>query len=73
MHQLINPLTQVHSISGHSFKAGVPSELNRHPELLSSDDVKGWGRWCSEAYNRYTRLKLDQKKCIFDKITAVLS
>jgi len=64
---------QINSISGHSFKAGVPSELNRHPELLSQDDIKGWGRWNSDAYQRYTRLHLDQKKSIFQRITAVLN
>jgi hypothetical protein len=61
------------SISCHSFRAAVPSALSRHPTLATSDDVKGWGRWSSEAYQRYTRLKIDQKRSIFNKIMAVLS
>lgn len=64
--------TGENSISGHSFRAGIPSEMTRHPELMSSDEIKGWGRWSSEAYNCYTRLHLDQKKKIFQKITDVL-
>lgn len=65
-----------YKISGiycHSFRAGIPSELSRHPQLTSSDDIKGWGRWSSEAYDRYTRLKLDQKKAIYKKITSILA
>jgi hypothetical protein len=60
------------SISAHSFRAGVPSALMRNPSLASSDDVKGWGRWSSETYQRYTRLRTDQKKSIFEKIMSVL-
>jgi hypothetical protein len=59
------------SISCHSFRAAVASALTRFPSLASSEDVKGWGRWSSEAYNRYTRLKTDQKRTIFHKIMSV--
>ncbi len=34
-------------ISGHSFRAGIPAEIANHPDLLSNDDVRKWGRWCS--------------------------
>ena len=61
------------SISCHSLRAGIPSALSRFPDLMSSDDVKGWGRWSSEAYQRYTRLKIDQKREIFMKISSALS
>jgi len=61
------------SISCHSFRAGVPSVLNKFPELASSDDIKGWGRWNSDCFQRYTRLRIDQKKKIFAKITWALS
>jgi len=59
-------------ISCHSFRAGLPSLLNRFPDLATQEDIKGWGRWSSEAYTRYTRLKIEQKQKIFEKITAVL-
>lgn len=59
-------------ISGHSFRAGIPSELQRSPELLSNQDVQGWGRWNSEAFQRYEKLGLYEKKNIFNRISEVL-
>ena len=61
------------TISGHSFRAGIPSAVARCPELMSSDDVKNWGRWASGTYQRYTRLKNEEKRQIFNKIVLVLS
>jgi hypothetical protein len=60
------------SISCHSFRAGIPSTLALFPDLAKTDDIKGWGRWHSDCFNRYTRLHHDQKKAIFDKITAAI-
>ncbi len=61
------------SITCHSFRAGLPSLISQHPDLMSSEDVKGWGRWSSEAYTRYTRLKNDQKFKIFQKIADIIN
>ena len=61
------------NISGHSFRAAIPSALARFPELASSDEIMGWGRWRSDAFLSYTRLKVDQKRKIFSKILTVLS
>jgi hypothetical protein len=63
----------IDTISGHSFRAGLPSAMARHPDLMSSDEVRGWGRWNSNAYECYTRLRLDQKEKIFEKIVTTLS
>ena len=60
-------------ITGHSFRAGIPSMLAKFPELASDSHIMGWGRWCSKAYLSYTRLKLDQKIKMFSKIVHVLS
>jgi len=60
-------------ISCHSFRAAVPSALSRFPDLATSDDIQGWGRWSSSCYRTYTRLKIDQKRKIFEKITWALS
>ena len=59
--------------SGHSFRAGIPAALARHPELTSSDEIMGWGRWKSTAYLSYTRLKVDQRRKVFNKIATVLN
>jgi len=55
-------------LSGHSFRAAIPAMLARFPELSSSEEILGWGRWKSEAYRCYTRLRSDQKRKIFGKI-----
>lgn len=61
------------TISCHSLRAGIPSALRRFPDLASTDDIKGWGRWASDSHNRYTRLREDQRRAIFNKITSVLA
>ncbi len=51
--------------SGHSFRAAIASALAENTTLASDTDIKKWGRWSSEAYMIYTRLKLEQKRAIF--------
>jgi hypothetical protein len=60
------------TISCHSFRAGIPSTLSLFPHLATDDMIKGWGRWQSDCYQKYTRLKLPQKKEIFASIAAAL-
>jgi len=64
--------TGVQTIKCHSFRPGIPSTLSLFPELATADLVKGWGRWKSDCYMRYTRLKLPQRLNIFEKISAAL-
>ena len=59
--------------SGHSFRAAIPAVLARHPDVANSSDIMGWGRWKSQAYLSYTRLKLKQKKDAFAKISNLLN
>lgn len=59
--------------SGHSFRAGIPTSLAKYPDLANSSHIMGWGRWSSSAYLSYTKLKTDQKRCIFKKIVNVLN
>lgn len=61
------------NISGHSFRAGIPAMLAKHPELVADKHILGWGRWESNAYQSYTRLRTDQKMKIFEKIVYVLN
>lgn len=60
------------NIKSHSFRAGLPSAMANCPDLANEKDIKAWGRWSSSSYLLYTRLKLKQKKCLFDKIVNVL-
>jgi hypothetical protein len=55
-------------ISGHSFRAGIPSAIANSPSLLSNDDVCKWGRWNSECFKNYTRLKISARREIFKKL-----
>ena len=59
-------------VTGHSFRAAIPAVLAKHPEAASSSDIIGWGRWRSDAYLSYTRLKTDQKRTTFSTITDLL-
>ena len=59
-------------LSGHSFRAGIPSALSNHPELASDEEIKAWGRWDSSACNVYKRLNMNKKRAIFVKITSAL-
>ena len=63
----------VNTITCHSFRAGIPSILSLFPDLVSEDDIKGWGRWRSDSYRRYCRLQLGQKRAIFEKISVAVT
>ena len=60
-------------ISGHSFRAALPSAMANDPLATKDVDIRNWGRWTSESYLLYTRLKLKQKKLLFEKISNVLN
>ena len=62
-----------HAISAHSFRAGIPSQLQRTPDILDSNVVRGWSRWNSDSSDRYERLNTQQKKKLFEKISVALS
>jgi hypothetical protein len=62
----------IDTISCHSFRAGIPTLLSLFPDLATSDMIKGWGRWSSECYVKYTRLQLSQRERIFASIATAL-
>ena len=59
-------------ITGHSFRAALPSALANRPDLANDEEIKLWGRWSSSAFKKYTRLKPAQKRSIFNKIVSSL-
>lgn len=61
------------TVTCHSFRAGIPSTLSMFPDLITSDMIKGWGRWQSDCYQLYTRLSLLEKEQIFGKIKLALN
>jgi hypothetical protein len=60
------------NLSGHSFRAGIPAALFNRPDIATENDIMSWGRWSSESYKLYTRLKLSARKLIFDKIMCAI-
>ncbi len=59
--------------TGHSFRAGIPAALANSTELASDEDIEKWGRWSSNSFEAYTRLKLSARRSIFNKITAAFT
>lgn len=74
LHELLEPIIGVsaYDISGHSFRAGLPAAMASNPDLINDCEIKTWGRWSSESYRLYTRLKIGQKRSLFKKIVNVL-
>jgi hypothetical protein len=56
-----------------SFRAALPSALAAFPNLGNKLAIKRWGRWNSEAFERYTRLNHNAKKEIFAHFSAAIS
>ena len=62
-----------HKISGHSFRAGIPSALASFPDKNRITDILDWGRWeQTETYKKYTKMDRDRKRKLFDKIVTCL-
>jgi len=74
LRDLLRPVlgSSADQLSSHSFCAAIPSVLAKSPDLASDQDIKGWGRWDSPCYKRYTRLELDRKKYIYSKISSAI-
>jgi hypothetical protein len=70
LHTLLFPLlgSTAYQFSGHSFRAGLPSALANCPDLADDKQIQSWGRWSSQCFKLYTRLRYQQKKHIFYKM-----
>jgi hypothetical protein len=60
-------------ITGHSFRAAIPAALANKPSLASDQEIMIWGRWSSETYKSYTRLKHEARLSIFRKIMQIFN
>jgi hypothetical protein len=59
-------------ISAHSFRAALPAEMDKHPDLFTKNDIKQWGRWLGPSYVLYLRLHRENRRKFFNKIASVL-
>jgi hypothetical protein len=75
LHALLTPILgdDAGQYSGHSFRAGLPSALASCPDLAADEQIKTVGRWSSDAFRLYTRLKYQQKRQLFEKILVALN
>jgi hypothetical protein len=64
----LNILGPHDSITGHSFRAGIPSSLSTISDPSTISDLKIWSRWTSDSYLLYLKLQTDQKKAVFRKL-----
>jgi hypothetical protein len=71
LHPLIGEDTE--AFTSPSFRAGIPSILASCPDIASQDEIRLWGRWSSDSYMLYTRLKTRQKRIIYSKILTALN
>jgi hypothetical protein len=65
--------SQAAHIQSHSFRAAIPAAMADNPALANEEDLKSWGRWNSDSFKLYTRLKLSKKRAIFERITSILN
>jgi hypothetical protein len=59
--------------SSHSFRAAIPAALANHPKVASREEIMGWGRWDSKAFEKYTRLKQNKRKETFESIWEIIN
>ena len=60
-------------ISAKSLRSGIPSDLENHPDLFNDLHIKIWGRWKSNAYQRYMKDNQYQREWIFRNICKILT
>ncbi len=57
----------------HSFRGGLPSALAAIPDMDNDPSIMKWGRWNSEAFERYVRLSHVAKSELFKKFVTALN
>ena len=57
-----------HTLTGHSFRAAIPSLLTSHPDQHSIAELKEWGNWESDCFKLYTKNEREKRRVIFKKI-----
>ena len=61
-----------HKITGHSFRAGIPSTLACYPDEFPNNIIKTWGMWESNSYKLYIKHEREGKRALFEKIVKCL-
>ena len=61
-----------HKITGHSFRAGIPSTLASFPNENTIRDIKQWGSWESNCFLKYTKQEREKRRALFSRIVSCL-
>ena len=61
-----------HTITGHSFRAAIPSSLNFCADESSIEEIKPWGSWKTDSCKLYTRQERESRRAVFAKIVNCL-
>jgi hypothetical protein len=64
---------EAYNYSCKSFRAALPSALASCPHSENDKSIKQWGRWNSDAFERYTRLSHEARKKLFSKFAVALN
>ena len=57
-----------HTITGHSFRAAIPSVISSYPDKSTVSELKDWGNWHSNSYKVYLKDVRENRKKLFSKI-----
>ena len=64
--------TKEQKITCHSFRAAIPSAIASHPDKVTVNEVKEWGKWSSDSYKKYTRQEREKDRVMFYKAVNML-
>ena len=57
-----------HIVTGHSFRAAIPSIIASHPYKSSVNSIKEWGGWASDSYKVYIKSEKEKRRILFEEI-----
>jgi hypothetical protein len=63
---------EARAYSCRSFRAALPSALAAKPMVGYKENIKRWGRWNGDVYERYTRLSHRMKRQISYQFVAAI-
>lgn len=69
---LAKHLPQGVKISGHSFRAAIPTAVATHPNKVTTEELKQWGKWESDSYKLYTKNDYSSMRKLFSQVENIL-
>ena len=59
-------------ITGHSFRAAIPTAMASSPSTCNVSEILEWGNWELNSFKIYTKNEREKKRVIFGKIIECL-